>query len=52
MLVKEIENDLYFYKLTQKGFCNVKKLLKDVMINNRDKIINGIRLTILTDQYC
>ena len=36
----------------KKGFWNVKKLLKDVMINNRDKIINGIRLTILTDQYC
>ena len=52
MLVKEIENDLYFYKLTQKGFYNTKKLLKDVMINNRDKIINGIRLSILTDQYC
>lgn len=52
MLVKEIEKGLYFYKLTQKGYYSVKNLLKDVMINNRNRMINGIRLNIITAQYC
>jgi len=52
MLIKEVEESTYFYRLTQKGYCNVKKLLKDIMVDDRDKIINGIRLNIITDQYC
>ncbi|MBQ2900496.1 MAG: retron St85 family effector protein [Agathobacter sp.] len=52
MLVKEVEDGAYFYRLTQKGYYNVKKLLKDIMVDDRDKVINGIRLNIITDQYC
>lgn len=52
MLVKEVEKGVYYYRLTQKGYNNVKDLLKDVRIDNRDKTINGIRLKIITAQYC
>lgn len=52
MLIKEVEDGTYFYRLTQKGYCNVKKLLKDIMVDDRDKVINGVRLNIITDQYC
>lgn len=51
MLIKEVEKDIYYYKLTQKGYHNVKDLLEDVMIKNRTHVINGIRLRIITDQY-
>lgn len=52
MLIKSVENGLNFYKLTQKGYYTVKDLLKDVMIDDRDKTINGIRLNIISAQYC
>lgn len=51
MLIKEVEKDTYYYKLTQKGFYNVRDLLEDVMIKNRTHVINGIRLHIITAQY-
>lgn len=52
MLVKVAINGVNYYKLTQKGYHNAKMLLEDVMIQNRDKVINGIRLEILNAQYC
>ncbi len=52
MLIKSVENTLNFYRLTKKGYYIVKDLLKDVMINERDKLINGIRLNIISVQYC
>lgn len=51
MLVKEVDNSTYFYKLTQKGYYTVRELMKDVVIKNRDRVINGIRLDIITAQY-
>lgn len=52
MLIKSIKNSLNFYNLTKKGYYAVKDLLKDVIINDRDKLINGIRLNIISAQYC
>lgn len=51
MLVKNVEDELNYYELTQKGYYNVKALLKDVVIENRDHILNGIRLDIINAQY-
>lgn len=51
MLIKIVENGLNYYKLTRKGFYAAKDLLEDVMVDNRDKLINGIRLDIINAQY-
>lgn len=51
MLVKNVKNGAYFYSLSKKGYYAVKDLLKDVMVDNRDKLINGIRLDIISAQY-
>ncbi len=52
MLNKEFNESKSYYKLTQKGYGSAKSILNNVMIENRDRIINGIRLKILRDQYC
>lgn len=52
LLVKEVDGEGYYYRLTQKGYNNARDLLKDVRIDNRDKTINEIRLKIITAQYC
>ena len=52
MLIKYVENSTNFYKLTRKGYYMVKDLLVDIIIPNRDKVINEIRLNIITAQYC
>ncbi|MDE6434125.1 MAG: hypothetical protein K2L07_07825, partial [Lachnospiraceae bacterium] len=52
MLIKSVENSLNFYNLSKKGYYTVKDLLKDVTIDDRDKLINGIRLNIISAQYC
>lgn len=51
MLIKEIGSSHNYYKLTQKGYDSGKNILNNVLIEKRDKIINGIRLKILKDQY-
>ena len=51
MLIKNVENGLNYYKLSKKGYYTVKDLLKDVMLANRDKLINRIRLDIIFAQY-
>lgn len=52
MLIKYVENSSYYYRLTRKGYYAARDLLDDVMIKDRDKIINGIRLNIIYAQYC
>lgn len=52
ILIKVTENSRNYYRLTQKGYNNARLLLEDVMLEKRDKIINGIRLQILNGQYC
>ncbi len=47
MLIRE-DSD---YKLTKKGYDSAKSLLNDVMVDKRDRLINGIRLNILSAQY-
>lgn len=51
MLIKNVENGLNYYKLSKKGYYTVKYLLKDVMVANRGKLINRIRLDIIFAQY-
>ena len=52
MLIKVVDTDKSYYRLTQKGYNGTKAILNDVMIEERDKKINGIRLKILMNQYC
>ena len=49
--IKNIEKGLNYYKLSKKGYYAVKDLLKDIMIDNRDKLVNRIRLDIISAQY-
>jgi hypothetical protein len=51
LLMKIIEKNSYYYQLTSKGFVMVKELLKNVRLENRDKLINRIRLEIIAVQY-
>ena len=51
MLIKNVENGLNYYKLSKKGYYAVKDLLNDVMVDNRDKLVNRIRLDIISAQY-
>ncbi|RHV45023.1 hypothetical protein DXB45_18965, partial [Clostridium sp. OM04-12AA] len=51
MLIKNVENWLNYYKLSKKGYYAVKDLLNDVMVDNRDKLVNRIRLDIISAQY-
>lgn len=51
MLIKNIEKGLNYYKLSKKGYYAVKDLLNDIMIDNRDKLVNRIRLDIISAQY-
>ena len=51
MLIKNVENGLNYYKLSKKGYYAVKDLLNDVMVDNRDKLVNKIRLDIISAQY-
>ena len=51
MLIKNVDNGLNYYKLSKKGYYTVKDLLNDVMVDNRDKLVNRIRLDIISAQY-
>ncbi len=52
MLIKIYKKGQNYYRLTQKGYENVKSLLDEVIIEKRDRKINEIRLELLKIQYC
>ena len=51
LLIKSFVDGLNCYQLSKKGYYFAKDLLLDVMLNNRDRIVNRIRLDIISAQY-
>lgn len=52
LLLKSLEDGVYYNCLTPKGYKYAKHLLEEVSMDNKYKSINSIRLKIMSLQYC